>query len=358
LLALFFQSTLTGQIDLTVDGGAEQSAVSDHEDDDCVDQHFPMPSSILGVNSPRKRPETAKCWNVIKRSRSSENTLVWARKWFNKGKEFTHVYIHDIEEDVRGGIVCNTPLRLHRFAKGANTKVSWVTTHATNNISRYHKSHAVADEVEKREKDLQSGCISHMLGSKEKPAPKIAKHPVDSVGNSMKRFMISIRQWQLTRQARWYIYTEMKISKRQFANTYFREMLGSYSEKPGDVAILSQDHLKKYVRAEFEVFKVFLKVIIAEKVTQSKGNLFAQLIHDGGTLKSKKKYQGIGLQFVDSKWRCNHVICTGFLQSCDGTDEGVSAFLSGSFYERTGVDLSSVVGRSIQDRATKSWLVC
>ena len=136
LLALFFQSTLTGQIDLTVDGGAEQSAVSDHEDDDCVDQHFPMPSSILGVNSPRKRPETAKCWNVIKRSRSSENTLVWARKWFNKGKEFTHVYIHDIEEDVRGGIVCNTPLRLHRFAKGANTKVSWVTTHATKHISR------------------------------------------------------------------------------------------------------------------------------------------------------------------------------------------------------------------------------
>jgi len=76
----------------------------------------------------------------------------------------------------------------------------------------------------------------------------------------------------------------MKISKRQFANTYFREMMGSCSEKPGDVAILSQDHLKKYVRTMFEIFKVFLKVIIVEKVTQSKDNLFAQLIHDGGTL--------------------------------------------------------------------------
>ena len=34
-------------------------------------------------------------------------------------------------------------------------------------------------------------------------------------------------------------------------------------EKPRDVANLSQDHLKKYVRDEFEVFKDFLKVIIA-----------------------------------------------------------------------------------------------
>ena len=105
-----------------------------------------------------------------------------------------------------------------------------------------------------------------MLGSKEEHAPKISKHFVDSVGNSLKRVVLWRRQWQLTRQARWYIYKETKISKRQFANAYFREMLGSCSENPGDVAILSQDHLKKYVRAEFEVFKVFLKVIIAEKV--------------------------------------------------------------------------------------------
>ena len=175
----FCQSTITSQIDLFVDNGAEQSTNSDHEDDDYVDRHFPMPSSMLGVNSPRKRPETAKCWTVIKRLRSSENAHVWARTWFDKGKEFTHVCIHDIEEDVHGGIVCNTPLRLHRFAKGANKKVSLVTTHATNHISRHHKSHGVADEVEKREKDLQTGRISHMLGSKEEHVPKIYKHYVD-----------------------------------------------------------------------------------------------------------------------------------------------------------------------------------
>ncbi len=77
-----------------------------------------------------------------------------ARKWFDKGKEFTHVCAHDVEPYIYGGTFYNTPLRLHRFAKGANTKVSSVITHATNHISRYHKSHVVADEVEKREKDI------------------------------------------------------------------------------------------------------------------------------------------------------------------------------------------------------------
>ena len=43
-------------------------------------------------------------------------------------------------------------------------------------------------------------------------------------------------------------------------------MMESCYEKPSDVATLSQDNLKKYARVEFEVFKVFLKVIIAEKV--------------------------------------------------------------------------------------------
>ena len=86
--------------------------------------------------------------------------------------------------------------------------------------------------------------------------------------------------------------------------------------------------------------------------------MFVQLTHDGGTLKSKIKYQAIGLQFVDSKWRCNYVICMGFVRSFNGTDEAVSALLSGSFYERTGLDFSSVVGRSIQDKVARGLFFC
>ena len=99
------------------------------------------------------------------------------------------------------------------------------------------------------------------------------------------------------------------------------------SDKPSDSVILNRDQLVKHVRAEFNAFLHFLKLILNEKVLQSKGNQFAQLIHDGGTLKNKKKYQGMGIQFMDPRWRCNHVICTGFSRSFDGSDVGVAALL-------------------------------
>jgi hypothetical protein len=97
----------------------------------------------------------------------------------------------------------------------------------------------------------------------------------------------------------------------------------------------------------------FLKLILSEKVAQSKGILFTQIVHDGGTLASKRKYQGMGIQLIDLKWRTNHVVCTGFLRSFDGTNQGVSSLLTSSFKERTGILLSSVIGRSRQDAAAK-----
>ena len=71
------------------------------------------------------------------------------------------------------------------------------------------------------------------------------------------------------------------------------------------------------MRAEFDIFKVFLKIILDEKVAQAKGNHFAQAVHDGGTLTSKRKYQAFGIQFIDPQWRRNLVICLGFERCSD-----------------------------------------
>ena len=78
------------------------------------------------------------------------------------------------------------------------------------------------------------------------------------------------------------------------------------------------------MRAEFNVFKIFLKTILGEKFSKAKGNPFAQGVHDGGNLTNKRKYQVFGLQFVDSKWRRNHVICVGFERCGDGRDDVVA----------------------------------
>jgi hypothetical protein len=66
--------------------------------------------------------------------------------------------------------------------------------------------------------------------------------------------------------------------------------------------------LAKWVRAEFEIFKLFVKIILDEKVAQAKGNQFAQAVRYGGILTNKRKYQAFGIQFIDPKWRRNLVI--------------------------------------------------
>ena len=51
------------------------------------------------------------------------------------------------------------------------------------------------------------------------------------------------------------------------------------------------------------------------KYTCARGNAFAQGIHDGGTLASKRKYQALALQFVAPRWDKN-IVVTIALQRC------------------------------------------
>ena len=72
---------------------------------------------------------------------------------------------------------------------------------------------------------------------------------------------------------------------------YASTCLGSTSN------VLNVKSLAKWVRAEFDIFMIFLKTILDEKATQAKGNPFAQAVHDGGTLTSKRKYEAFGIPF-------------------------------------------------------------
>lgn len=90
---------------------------------------------------------------------------------------------------------------------------------------------------------------------------------------------------------------------------------------------MSVKQLSKWVEAEFEVFLVFLRFVIEKKKARAMGNMFAQAIHDAGTLKNKQKFLAYGLQFVDPDLRCNHVVCIALQPCLDGTDAGVAAKL-------------------------------
>ena len=82
----------------------------------------------------------------------------------------------------------------------------------------------------------------------------------------------------------------MKLSKIEFESTRFRTMLQRTDNRGDDTACLSRHQLVLWVRAEFTVFLIYLKEIIAECYELSLGNPFAQALHDGGTLDNKQKY--------------------------------------------------------------------
>ncbi len=107
------------------------------------------------------------------------------------------------------------------------------------------------------------------------------------------------------------------------------------------------------MRAEFEIFKIFLKIILDEKVAKAKGNPFAQVVHDGGTFTSKRKYQVFGIMFVDTQWRMNYVICLGFERCSDGTNVVVVAQFRDTLLRNSGNRFNDIVCAIIQDRCAK-----
>jgi hypothetical protein len=119
------------------------------------------------------------------------------------------------------------------------------------------------------------------------------------------------------------------------------------------VSILSVRALRNWVRAKFDVFKIFLKIILVEKFAKAQGNPFAQGVHDGGTLTNKRKYQVFGLQFVDSKWRWNHVICIGLERCGDGRDVAVADLFRETLLKNDGLRFDDIVSSVIQDMTAK-----
>ena len=79
----------------------------------------------------------------------------------------------------------------------------------------------------------------------------------------------------------------------------------------------------------------------------------SQVIHDGGTLANKKKFQVFGIQFVDVLWRANIVICFAFRRCLDGTDAAVAEDCKRAFLEVSKKHLSEFAGLVVQDRAAK-----
>ena len=99
-----------------------------------------------------------------------------------------------------------------------------------------------------------------------------------------------------------------------------------------------------------QFFERLLRFVLKMKYEQSKGNAFAQGMHDGVTLANHSKYQGYALQFISPDFDENLVVCFGFKKSVDNTDRALAEKFSGTFTQVTGLPLK-VIGTIRSDEA-------
>ena len=115
---------------------------------------------------------------------------------------------------------------------------------------------------------------------------------------------------------RYYIYSRQRISKSFVEDPAFRSMLKAVGEVP-------ETHLDKLIKKsakslvsgvtkEYQDWSVAFKEFVELSIERSKGNPFAQGIHDCVTLKSGKKFLAVGISSVDPWVHRNHTITLGF----------------------------------------------
>ena len=208
-------------------------------------------------------------------------------------KKFTHICIFS---DNRDSGPCHKVLSLCK-AKG---KHSWITTKAIDHLKHEHPDSKAALEAAARSKKASESKTATMFAFSVATPITGKKYIVGKAAASQHEdertspFVLTKRERELSSQVTWYIYGNQRISKRTFEDPYFRRMM----TVSGTQNMMNRANLLKWVRAEYEIFLLYLRFLIKKALDFAYGNPFAQFIHDGGTLANKDKYQTGGLQFI------------------------------------------------------------
>ena len=244
---------------------------------------------------------------------------------------------------------CNAILKLHKSKATVQTGAqSWLTTRAAEHLSVEHPidspmgakfaKQALDKHEALMEKQMSFGMPNGVGGV---------------VGTDKQMFTMTKKEKSLGAQAQWYTYSRMHISKSEFESPYFRRMLAG-GEDTEKTFVLTERNLQNYVRAEFGVFLKYLDHMLHLKRADAMGNKFAQGLHDGGTLVSKKKYQALALQFIAPDWSRNLVVTIALKKSSTNRDPDVANLWKEVMDERCGgLQFEEVVGRMRSDRAAK-----
>ena len=102
-----------------------------------------------------------------------------------------------------------------------------------------------------------------------------------------------------------------------------------------------------------QLFSEYMRIVVEKKEAQTSGNPFSQIIHDGGTLENKIKFQAVGMQFIspfeDFK---NVVVCVAFTEAkTGGSDKAIAKVVQEAIKNVTGFTPEQICVSMISDKA-------
>jgi hypothetical protein len=285
------------------------------------------------------------CWEQVK-------CLAKAAPWFGL---FTHVCTALLPD----GTFCNKLLKLPIN----NTSGIYITSLAVNHLRTDHPVNTVAGvqaqgrhvaAQSKREDAMQaSGVATAKAGSSSDNPVYLASKPTAILQQQTLHTMTTLAREakQKTSQAAWFVYCEGKVSKRMFDNPLFRNMIAAGDEGSQRTVTLSQAELKKYVQAEYSLFKSYLAWMLKECSIRARGNSFAVLVHDAGTLENKTKVQCAGVQFIPPLCDENLTVAIGCVNHNMGNKDAAVAETMQTIVEECsgGLDFKIVIATVLAD---------
>ena len=309
------------------------------QDADTYNQtHDALDPKKYGDNTPTKRSNTSGVWKEIKRLKEDGHG------------DKTHVCLVMLArgpDDPPNAPprYCNCMLKLHKSKPNATGVQTWLTTRGVDHLRECHPvESAIGKKYADEKKKIEDAMVNQQLGY-GMPAS-------DGQSKVGALFVLTKQERSLSAQAQWFVYSSMQISKSEFDSIWFKEMLREVGDGER-TAILTKEKLSQYVRAEFAIFILFLKLITQMKYGIARGNAYAQGLHDGGTLVSKRKYQALALQFVAPEWRQNLVVTVGLKRSLHNKDADVATIWKDTLLERTGFECNEIIARMRSDRAAR-----
>jgi hypothetical protein len=155
-----------------------------------------------------------------------------------------------------------------------------------------------------------------------------------------------------------YVYSRTKVSKSNFEDPAFRELINAVWQMAGgsgEAPVLCRKDLMPWVTGEYMLFVFYLNFMLQLMLEHSKGNAFAQGMHDCTTTENKRKHMAMGLELVDPNLDQNHAVCIAFTPIPDGYDETGYKHIDQTLIELTNgkFTYNQVCHSTISDRGAK-----